>query len=400
MPKTAAAKREWFRMTNLAEKTSAEILLYGYIGASNQPRYDYWSGSEVDGEAGTVREFQQQLDAIPADRPVDVRIASEGGNAWDALAMHNMLARRAGAVNVFIDGFAFSAATLIAMAGDTITMPQNALMMIHNAEWIAVGDKSDMQSAVQSLQVMDNAIAKSYAGKSGKKPEDFLPLMEAETWMDGDEAKSLGLVDVVTSAQTITAHLSGDIAKRIPAQHRNRFDTRTTPTPQPTNTHPPDVMLRPRTPLFNAVVDTPPIGGGAAPVAAPVTNTPAVATPGGPVVTPPPTNTPVAAPAQPAAAFTLADITNAITTAVKPLQDKLDAQQQEITNLRQVHTSGAATAAQGAPPVSNAAPTAAPCSPAAAERPTAEQMTKMTACQLIALGRKLTPPTLEATPAA
>jgi ATP-dependent Clp protease, protease subunit len=352
MPKTAAAKREWFKITNLAEEANAEILLYGYIGASNKPQYDWWSGAEMDGEAGTVREFQQQLDAIPSKRPVNVRIASVGGNAWDALAMHNMLARREGPVNVFIDGFAFSAATLVAMAGDTVEMPQNALFMMHEAEWVAVGNKSAMQSAVQSLEVMDTAIAKSYAHKSGGKVEDFLALMKAETWMDGDEAKRLGLVDVVTSAQTITAHFSDDIASRIPEQHRASFDTRRQSSSRqqaPQNSNP-NVMLRPRTPLFTAVTDSPGAGGttpaasaqtpAAVPAVVPAPTN--VATPATPVVPAPTASAPAAA----APSFTLADVTNAVNQAVAPLMER-------VTNLEALRTNGAAAAAQGAPPVTN-----------------------------------------------
>lgn len=359
MPKTVAAKREWFKITNLAEKANAEILLYGYIGASNKPQYDWWTGNMTDGDAGTVREFQQQLEAIPVDRPVTVRIASEGGNAWDALAMHNMLSRRSGPVNCVIDGFAFSAATLVAMAADTIEMPQNALMMIHEAEWIAVGNRHAMKAAEQSLEVMDNAIAKSYAHKAGGKPEDFRPLMEAETWMDGDEAKRLGLVDVVTSAQSITAHLSDDIASRIPPQHRASFDTaRQSSSRQqaPQNSNP-NVMLRPRTPLFNAATDSPGSGGSTATQTPPPGQTPPAATNAGnpqtppPVVTPPPTaQAPVVPPtasAQGAApTFTLADVTNAVNQAVAPLMER-------VTNLEALRTNGSAEASQGAPPVTN-----------------------------------------------
>lgn len=385
MPKSAAAKREWFKITNLAEKQSAEILLYGYIGTSDKPRYDYWSGNMTDGEAGTVREFQQHLDAIPADRPVTVRIASEGGNAWDALAMHNMLARRAGPVNVVIDGFAFSAATLVAMAGDQIEMPQNALMMIHEAEWVAVGNKRAMESAVQSLNVMDTAIAKSYAGKSGKKPEDFLTLMAAETWMDGDQAKALGLVDVVTAAQTITAHFDVNRFEKMPQNFRARFDTRANPNPQPQPNNTVEPMLRPRTPLFNAAVDpAAPAApaGGAAPTNAPA-NPPANPAPPPAVTPPPPAASAPTNVAQPPPAFTLADITNAISTAVKPLQDKLDAQQTEITNLRNLHSGGAAAAAQGAPPVSNAQPGAQPGSQ---EQPVDFKTTSP--LNLVAIGRQ------------
>lgn len=390
MPKSAAAKRQWFQMTAAADGQQHEISLYGYIGESKEPQYDYYYGEVIEGEAGTLKEFQEQLAKIPDVSPIRLRIASEGGNAWVALAMHNMLASRKGAITCVIDGFAFSSASLIAMAADKIEMPQNAMMMIHCADWTVSGNRKDMESAVQSLSVMDSAMAKSYAAKAGKKPEDFLPLMEAETWLDGDQAKALGLVDVVTSAKTMTAHVSPDRFPKMPVAFRSHFDTPTNPNPAHKPQATVETMLRPRTPLFNAAVDPAAPAAPAAPAggAAPAPAAPTAAAPAAPVA---------AAPAAPAAAapLTLADIQTAMTAAMKPLQEKLDAQQAEITNLRQVHSSGAATAAQGAPPVSSAAPAAAPTA-AAVERPTAEQMTKMTACQLIAIGRRLTPPTLDA----
>lgn len=389
MPKTAAAKREWFKITNVAEQNKAKILLYGYIGASNKPRYDYWSDAMTDGEAGTVREFQQQLDAIPAAMPLDVFIASEGGNAWDALAMHNMLARREGPVNVIIDGFAFSSATLIAMAGDTIQMPQNALLMIHEASWVAIGTKSAMQAAFQSLETMDAAIAKSYAAKSGGKAEDFLELMKAETWMDGDEAKRLGLVDVVTASQSITAHFDLGQFEKMPTNFRARFDTSNNPNPQtppnPQNSNKPSVMLRPRTPLFQAATDNPAAGGGAptaaAPAAAPTANAPA------PVVTPPaaapaaaapvvaPTAAAAPAAAAPAAPLTLADITAAVTNAITPLQQQIASQATEITNLQRLQNAGVPAATQGAPAITNAQPTPETGTPKAAAGDTPRERT-------------------------
>jgi ATP-dependent protease ClpP protease subunit len=130
-------------------------MIFGDIGAS-------WDDKSV--EAAT---FVRDLQNVEA-KTLNVRINSRGGSVYDGTAIHNALKRHPAAVNVSVEGVALSIASLIAMAGDTINMPENSLMMIH-APWavIAIGNSKDLRETANVLDKMGAAMATSYASKSG-----------------------------------------------------------------------------------------------------------------------------------------------------------------------------------------------------------------------------------------
>jgi ATP-dependent protease ClpP protease subunit len=83
--------------------------------------------------------------------PIDLRLNSPGGSVFDAVAIFNALTRHTGTVTVWIDGIAASAASYIAMAGDEIVMPENALLMIHDPSGIVMGTAADMRDMAETL---------------------------------------------------------------------------------------------------------------------------------------------------------------------------------------------------------------------------------------------------------
>jgi ATP-dependent protease ClpP protease subunit len=132
----------------------------------------------------TAAQFVRDLQNIDAGE-INLRINSVGGSVFDALAIHNALERHPATVNVHVDGIALSAASLIAMAGDTVSMAENALMMIHAPWTIAMGDANAMRDVADMLDKMSEALSKNYARKSGKTPAEMLALCRM--------AKTIGL---------------------------------------------------------------------------------------------------------------------------------------------------------------------------------------------------------------
>ena len=108
-----------------------------------------------------------------------------------------MLRDYKGNVTVKIDGLAASAASVIAMAGDTVLMSPVAMMMIHNPATIAMGDHNDMQKAIDMLSGVKDSIINAYAEKTGMSRNKLSRLMEDETWMDATKAVELGFADSV-----------------------------------------------------------------------------------------------------------------------------------------------------------------------------------------------------------
>lgn len=136
--------------------------------------------------------------------PVSVSVNSFGGQAFEGIAIHNVLARHPGPVTVVVEGVAASAASIIAMAGSRIVMPDNAMMMIHRAAGLAWGTSSEARSVAEVLDKLDQVAAATYAARSGQTEADVLALMDAETWMTAAEANELGFATEVAPAAEVT----------------------------------------------------------------------------------------------------------------------------------------------------------------------------------------------------
>lgn len=171
----------------------AEILLYQEIG---------WFGV-------TAADFMQALIQC-GQGPVRVRINSPGGDVFDGLAIYNALKTRGG-VECAIDGLAASAASFIAMAGETVTMAQHAMIMIHKAWGIVVGNAPEMLETAALLEKIDGELAAIYAAKAKQPVDGFAAAMTAETWYTGQEALEAGLVDKLTAGDDMSARAAAGV---------------------------------------------------------------------------------------------------------------------------------------------------------------------------------------------
>lgn len=120
-----------------------------------------------------------------------------------AAQIYNMLSQYKGKVTVKIDGIAASAASVIAMAGNTVLMSPVSMMMIHNPATVAFGDHAEMQKAIDMLAEVKESIINAYVIKTGLTRAKLSHLMDAETWMDANKAIELGFADdIITRAET------------------------------------------------------------------------------------------------------------------------------------------------------------------------------------------------------
>lgn len=134
---------------------------------------------------------------------IAVRINSPGGDYFDGIAIFNLLCGYQGKVNVEILGVAASAASIIAMAGDTIAIARNAEIMIHRSSVLAIGNCDVMKEAADLLTRIDRAMAEVYADRTGKTVASMEKLMAAETWLRGQEAVDSGFADKVLNQDAL-----------------------------------------------------------------------------------------------------------------------------------------------------------------------------------------------------
>ncbi len=173
----------------------AEILIYDVIGNS------WWE------ETVTAKQFAKDLRELGNNRKLNVRINSPGGSVFDGTAIYNALAKHKGDVTVNIDGIALSMASVIAMAGDTVRMADNALMMVHNPQGAAFGEAKDLRAYADVMDKAKANLVGAYTKKSGREAQEISDMMDAETWLTAEEALEAGLIDEITEAgETLAAH--------------------------------------------------------------------------------------------------------------------------------------------------------------------------------------------------
>lgn len=176
--------QRWVDAPNAAASTDdATITIYDVIGE------DRWTGGGF-----TDKQMEAALRGI-GDRDVTVDINSPGGDMFEGIAIYNMLAQHKGRVTVNVMGLAASAASIIAMAGDTINMSAGSFMMIHNAWGVVVGNKADMRASADVFDGFDGGLADIYEARTGLNRSEIVKLMDAESFFSVSEAINLGFAD-------------------------------------------------------------------------------------------------------------------------------------------------------------------------------------------------------------
>ena len=171
------------------ESTERVLELRGTIAEES------WFADDV-----TPKMFKEELLSGKGD--ITVYINSPGGDCVAAAQIYNMLSEYPGKVTVKIDAIAASAASVIAMAGDTVLMSPTSMIMVHNPATIAFGDHNEMQKAIDMLAEVKESIINAYQLKTGLSRAKLSKLMEAETWMSAHKAVELGFADDIFGRNT------------------------------------------------------------------------------------------------------------------------------------------------------------------------------------------------------
>ena len=179
-------KRFWNFRDAANENAAPELILYGDIASET------WWGDEI-----TPRQFTEELNALGNVPEIVVRINSGGGDVFAANAIYTRLKDNAAKITVKIDGWAASAATIVAMAGDVIEIPGNGVFMVHDPSIGLLGyfNETELVKVSKELKVIKQSIVNGYALKTGKAAEEIAAIMAAETWFDGKQAVDAGFCD-------------------------------------------------------------------------------------------------------------------------------------------------------------------------------------------------------------
>lgn len=205
--KASMKNKSWFRM-QAGGPGDADIYIYDEIG--------FWGV--------TAKQFVSELNALGDITHINLHINSPGGDVFEGIAIFNSLKNQGATITVYVDGVAASMASVIAMAGDTVIMPENAFMMIHKPWGFSGGDAEDMRSYADLLDKVESVLLPAYAQKTGKTTDEIAAMLADETWMSGAECLAHGFADQVTPAVEAMACIQSkrtEEFKKMPESIRN-----------------------------------------------------------------------------------------------------------------------------------------------------------------------------------
>jgi len=170
-----------------------ELYIYGDV---EDIAIDYVNWTYVQSE-NSAKYFREELSKHPDAKQINIYINSYGGSVFEGTAIYNQLKRHPAQKTVYIDGFACSVASVIAMAGDKIVMPKNAMMMIHNMWNIVMGNAKELRKAANDLDVISEGNRQAYLQKAGDKLAEnkLIEMLDAETWLTAEQCIEYGLAD-------------------------------------------------------------------------------------------------------------------------------------------------------------------------------------------------------------
>ncbi len=174
--------KPWYEITNRINQT-IDVELHNEIGRGGV----------------TAAEFIKELNSHHQAKSINLSIHSPGGNMLDGFAMFNALKKHPAKVFSHVAGIAASAASTVLMAGDVITMPEDAFIMIHNPMGAVVGGSEEMRDYAAVMDKLKVGAVNIYAKKTGKTARELSVMMNEETWMDSDDALKHGFIDSITN---------------------------------------------------------------------------------------------------------------------------------------------------------------------------------------------------------
>ena len=210
-------KRFWRIRAASREPNIVTLDIYGYIEGD---KYDWWNDEWIESET-SAKHIRDELRAYGKIDRVELHINSMGGSVYEANAIANMLRRLPCDTVAYIDAFACSAASVIAVACKKVIMPRNTVLMIHNPWAYAAGNAKELRKAADVLDVLAEAFRSIYLEKSGDKLDEktLVELLDAETYLTAEQAHDYGLCDEIEQFDAVMQEPDSQTTAAAAKQH-------------------------------------------------------------------------------------------------------------------------------------------------------------------------------------
>lgn len=211
------------RLPVKAEVSDGEATLYLYDVIVSD---DYWGGVKAE-------DFVKELMALSAP-VIHLRINSPGGDVFAARAIEDAIKRHPSKCIAHVDGYAASAASIVAVVCDEVEIAPGAFFMIHRAWTIEAGNCEDFAKSAAWLEKVDATMRDTYAVETGQKPDEIMRMMAEETWLNAQESVDMGFADRIAEApEKAQANWNLSVYAKAPKPNAQNQDNAGAATPPP-----------------------------------------------------------------------------------------------------------------------------------------------------------------------
>lgn len=209
-----------------------ELLIDKVIG---EDEWRAWFDEETEFSSDDAR---KALAAFPSgETEMRITIDSPGGDVFEGITIFNIIrdfARNNPNVEIttYIQGMAASMASVIALAAwsvnprNAVIVEDNSIFMIHDAWGIVVGNANDMREGAEWFSKVDDMLRAVYVRRSGKSDDEIKAMMDAESWLWGNEIIEAGFADAImdsTKDAGVQEDLANGLVNSVPNDKNERL---------------------------------------------------------------------------------------------------------------------------------------------------------------------------------
>lgn len=194
--------------------------LYIYDDVSEYGTFNWWTWEYTESET-SAEYFRKKLAEIPENGTIELHINSYGGSVKEGVAIYNQLKqKKCKEIVAYVDGFAYSIASIIMQAADRRIMGLGTSLLIHNMWMYVAGNAEELRKAADDLDVLMESNRQIYLERVNITEEELIEMLNNETYLTPDQAVEMGFADEVNRTETSKQDLTQQLQQQISQMRR------------------------------------------------------------------------------------------------------------------------------------------------------------------------------------
>lgn len=202
-----------FRFEQLADTETFKLYIYDNVTAYGDFNWDTW---DYDDSETSANYFREQLGGIPETGTIELHVNSYGGDVKEGIAIYNLLKQHGAYKVCYVDGFAYSIASVICLACDKIIMGLGTSMLLHNMSMYTYGNAGMLRKCADDLDVLMESNRKIYMARAKDlTEEELIQMMDKETYLTPEQCMECGFCDEISTYQADQNRINQQVANKV-----------------------------------------------------------------------------------------------------------------------------------------------------------------------------------------